>query len=679
MSSTSRLLGKAGSASVLALALAWAALAPARALDATDLWFAGTRLILEHPQVRAGEIAVSSDDAGLERILAKAGATLAYDPKTKTVTIVSADRRTIAFTIDDPHYVVDGLAQTADFAPYLSGKLVYLPLDAVARALYVDPLPDAGETILQPQLAWLEARSDGHLTVVTLRGATPLRFKRLADAGDGSLSLAFLGLASPLERNRQVGGAGLRTIGISVSGTPRNPTTVVTFGAVPGATIALVPSASPNEVAIAFGPPGAQFGGTPMPPAGDATSAVNPLSVRDPRIPPATPLPSSRAVSRTDPEVPGGEDFLSEQSGGAQNVPPFGGPATPAASAPPAAQITAIEIVPFGQGSNVRITIEGSLAYEWHRLSDNRWYVDLQNAQLALPAQEQALPSGSLLAVRARQTATTPVPTVRIALTLSSQREVDIVPNDGGLTLAVNPVDDVSGLRTGNGQFGTGPAAVAPLAAAPPDDTPAPLETPWKFAPTLNPKLIVIDPGHGGSDTGAAHNGLTEKDLTLDISMRLRALLLARGWQVKLTRSDDSDVYAPNDSAHDELQARDDVANNAGARMFVSVHVNSFTSSGLNGTTTYYFKSGDLSLAEAIHRRLIASLGTKDDGVRKENFYVLHHARMPAALVETAFLSNPDDAALLHSPAFLQKVAASIADGIGDYASGTTPPQTDGT
>jgi N-acetylmuramoyl-L-alanine amidase CwlD len=671
LSSTNRSLAKAGSAFAFALAFACAALAPARALDPTgELWFAGTRLILERPQLKAGEIAVSSDDAGLARILAKAGATLAYDPKTKTVTIVSADRRTIVFTLDDPHYTVDDLPQTAAFAPYSSGKLVYLPLDAVARALYVDPMPDTGETILQPQLAWLEARSDGHLTVVTLRGATPLRFKRLADAGDGSLSLAFLGVASPLERNRDVGGAGLRTIGISVSGTPRNPTTVVTFGAVPGATIALVPSASPNEVALAFGPPGAKFGGTPVPATGDATTAVTPLSVRDPRIPPPTPLPSGRAVSRTDPNVPG-EDFLgpipaSQSDGG-----------TPPASAPPAAQITAIEIVPFGQGSNVRITIDGNLAYEWHRLSDNRWYVDLQNAQLEVPAQEQALPSGSLLSVRARQTATAPVPIVRIALTLSSQRQVDIVPNDGGLTLAVNPVDDVSGLRTGSGQFGTLAAALPPMPAPVPDDTPAPLETPWKFAPTLNPKLIVIDAGHGGSDAGAAHNGLTEKDVTLDISMRLRALLLARGWQVKMTRADDTDVYAPNDSAKEELQARDDVANNAGARLFVSVHVNSFTSASLNGTTTYYYKGSDLSLAEAIHRRLISALGTKDDGVRKENFYVLHHARMPAALVETAFLSNPSDAELLRSPAFLQKIALSIAEGIGDYASGTSPPQTD--
>lgn len=667
MSWTSRSLARAGSAFGFALALACAALAPARALDAPpDLWFAGTKLILERPQIKAGEIAVSSDDAGLTRVLSKAGATLAFDPKTKSVTIVAADRRTIVFTLDDPRYTVDGLGQTAAFAPYASGRLVYLPLIAVARALYVDPLPDTGETILQPQLAWLETRSDGHLTVVTLRGATPLHFKRLANAGDGSLSLAFLGIASSLERNRQVGGAGLRTIGISVSGTPRNPTTVVTFGAVPGASIALVPSASPNEIAVAFGPPGAQFGGTPVPPAGDATSAVAPLSVRDPRIPPPTPLPSGRDLSRTDPNVPGGEDYLPQQLGAPA------APGMPADSAAPA-QITAIEVAPFGQGANVRIAIVGSLAYEWHRLSDNRWYVDLQNAELTVPSMEQPLQTGSLVAVRARQTATSPVPVVRIALTLSSQREVDIVPNDSGLTLAVNPVDDPSGQRAGAGQFGTLAAALPPVVAAPPDETPAPLETPWKFAPTMNPKLIVLDPGHGGSDTGAAHNGLVEKELTLDIAERLRALLVARGWQVKMTRSDDSDVYQPNDSAKDELQARDDIANNAGARMFVSIHINSFTSSSLSGTTTYYYKGADLALATAIHARLIGALGTKDDGVRKENFYVLHHSRMPATLIETAFISNPDDAALLRSPAFLQKVAASIADGIGDYASGNAP------
>jgi N-acetylmuramoyl-L-alanine amidase len=145
--------------------------------------------------------------------------------------------------------------------------------------------------------------------------------------------------------------------------------------------------------------------------------------------------------------------------------------------------------------------------------------------------------------------------------------------------------------------------------------------------------------------------------------------LVARGWQVQMTRTTDVDVYQPNDSAHDELQARDDIANQAGARLFVSVHTNSFSGSGPNGTTTYFYKGIDRAFADAIHRRFQgAALGTKDDGVIKNNFYVLVHSNMPAVLIETAFLSNPDDYALLSSPAWLQKIAQAIADGIGDYA-----------
>src|SRR4029077_1135366 len=97
------------------------------------------------------------------------------------------------------------------------------------------------------------------------------------------------------------------------------------------------------------------------------------------------------------------------------------------------------------------------------------------------------------------------------------------------------------------------------------------------------------------------------------------------------------------------------LAKAACVRLFISVHANSFTSSDLNGTTTYYYKGQDRALADAVHRRLIAVLGTADDGVRKADFYVIRHTAMPAILIETAFMSNPDDAALLRSSAFLQK------------------------
>jgi N-acetylmuramoyl-L-alanine amidase len=107
--------------------------------------------------------------------------------------------------------------------------------------------------------------------------------------------------------------------------------------------------------------------------------------------------------------------------------------------------------------------------------------------------------------------------------------------------------------------------------------------------------------------------------------------------------------------------------------MFVSIHVNSFTSSEQSGTTTYYFKPDSYPLAQAVHARLAANLPTADDGIRKANFYVIHHTKMPAILVETAFLSNPVDAGYLRSSDFLQKIASDIASGIGDYATSDKP------
>jgi N-acetylmuramoyl-L-alanine amidase CwlD len=269
--------------------------------------------------------------------------------------------------------------------------------------------------------------------------------------------------------------------------------------------------------------------------------------------------------------------------------------------------------------------------------------------------------------------------TVRVGLTLPSPRSVSLVPTSTGLMLAIGAQDDTGTQVTGTGELLPGRlyTGIVPL---PPIQAPADVtgaDQTWKFGgsgsvPT-NPKLIVIDPGHGGSDTGAEHNGLVEKELNLDISKRLQTVLVSRGWQVKMTRETDIDVFAPNDSARDELQARDDIANKAGARMFVSVHSNSFTTSEQNGTTTYYYKADSYALAEDVHSRLAGVLPTADDGVRKDNFYVIHHASMPAILVETAFLSNPSDAALLKQASFLQKVAVAIADGIEDFAANSQP------
>jgi N-acetylmuramoyl-L-alanine amidase CwlD len=320
----------------------------------------------------------------------------------------------------------------------------------------------------------------------------------------------------------------------------------------------------------------------------------------------------------------------------------------------------------------VSIAVSGDAVYEWHRLRppDNRFWLDVHNARLSVPPSDQT-GNAPLNGIRVHQQSPD---TVRIALSLAGFDVVSVVPDATGVTVTVdNRIADEGVAHAGSGSIGQ-----SAIAAVQPQGSPAP----WKFSPpaqpapsayvAANPRLIVIDPGHGGSDPGSYRGDAVEKNITLDISLRLRDILVARGWQVVMTHEDDRDVFAPNDSAHDELQARDDVANNRGARMFVSIHVNAFINSGPHGATVYYYKPTDLALARALSKRIANQTGVKDDGVVKDKLYVVHHANMPAALVETAFVSNPDDRVLLQSPQWRQKMAQAIADGIGDYA-GSAP------
>ena len=168
--------------------------------------------------------------------------------------------------------------------------------------------------------------------------------------------------------------------------------------------------------------------------------------------------------------------------------------------------------------------------------------------------------------------------------------------------------------------------------------------------------------------------------LTLDIAQRLKALLVAQGWTVRMTRETDVDPLSseilakmradgkPKADDRAYLQTRCDIANNAGARMFISIHINSAPSESAHGTTVYWYKPQDAALAQAIERSVIPLAGTQDDGTRHENFYVVRHSTMPAVLIETAFATNPGDVALLRQPSFLQNVAQGIANGVKAYA-----------
>jgi N-acetylmuramoyl-L-alanine amidase len=194
-------------------------------------------------------------------------------------------------------------------------------------------------------------------------------------------------------------------------------------------------------------------------------------------------------------------------------------------------------------------------------------------------------------------------------------------------------------------------------------------------SPTLLNKTIVVDPGHGGSDTGAiGPNGVKEKDITLAISKELKPLLEKGGAKVILTRSKDQDVYDLFASPEQELQARTDIANKAGADLFISVHVDACDDKTVGGTTTYYFDKtdGDNQLARSVENSLNFQLHLSDRGNRDEDLYVLKNTTMPAVLTEVAYISNPSEEKLVQLSSFRKKAALGMYNGIKNYFASTT-------
>lgn len=195
--------------------------------------------------------------------------------------------------------------------------------------------------------------------------------------------------------------------------------------------------------------------------------------------------------------------------------------------------------------------------------------------------------------------------------------------------------------------------------------------SPLKPGEAIKDKLIYIDPGHGGSDPGAgSYSGqIAEKDITLDIALRLAAILRENGARVEMSRTRDKTV---------DLNQRPYNANEINADVFISIHANSFTTATPRGTETHFYAPSSRQhlydqraerkrLAESIHQFMVEDLGIPDRGVKESNFAVLRESKMPSVLVETAFISHPEEEALLADPQFRQKVAEAIAKGINSY------------
>jgi N-acetylmuramoyl-L-alanine amidase len=174
---------------------------------------------------------------------------------------------------------------------------------------------------------------------------------------------------------------------------------------------------------------------------------------------------------------------------------------------------------------------------------------------------------------------------------------------------------------------------------------------------------VVVDAGHGGKDQGCSYGELLEKDINLQIALKLKKKLEKSGFYVIMTREDDTFI---------SLGGRVEMAEEAKADVFVSIHVDSYTDDeSINGASVYYETGADGGrvLANELFAAIDSAKGVSTRKVTESDLYVLRNTTMPAALVETGYITNSTDRENLQSKKFQEKLADCICSGIITYFS----------
>lgn len=194
------------------------------------------------------------------------------------------------------------------------------------------------------------------------------------------------------------------------------------------------------------------------------------------------------------------------------------------------------------------------------------------------------------------------------------------------------------------------------------------------FSSDLKNKVIVIDPGHGGADPGAQNSGIKEKDVNLDISLRLGKVLESKGCKVILTREVDKDFFLPGFvlgrmAKRAELNQRINLASENNADLFISVHTNSFPQRNTYGMETYYHiqSATGKALAELIQEQLTRLQSDNKRKAKAGDYYLINQTKMPAVIVEVGFISNPRERKQLLSNNYRDSIAEAIGTGIDQY------------
>lgn len=182
--------------------------------------------------------------------------------------------------------------------------------------------------------------------------------------------------------------------------------------------------------------------------------------------------------------------------------------------------------------------------------------------------------------------------------------------------------------------------------------------------PALKDRLIALDAGHGGEETGAISGDLVESELNWDVVQRLACILTLSGAEVQYTRGYGETMSLPQ---------RVNLVMEAEAELLVSIHHNSFLSAEINGTETYWYHSWSAhQLADCIQNHLLEELRTTNRGIREAAFFLLRHSFAVPVLIKVGFLTGSHDSTILADRWTREKAALGIFRGIREYIEGRT-------
>lgn len=186
----------------------------------------------------------------------------------------------------------------------------------------------------------------------------------------------------------------------------------------------------------------------------------------------------------------------------------------------------------------------------------------------------------------------------------------------------------------------------------------------------VNPISIYIDPGHGGIDTGTSANGVHEAALNLEISKVLQEVLLKRGYQVYMTREDDSSLcQSEKFIKKEDLNNRIDQINKSDCDLFISIHQNHYSNPIYKGAQVFYFSNNTLNqtLANSIQNVLKLRLNTKRNEKEISSIYLLKNITKAGCLIECGFMSNEEEFKKLNTKEYQFEISYAILEGIELY------------